>query len=173
MKKVIGLEKINSLSNNSIFLFQAKLEEVSINSAITSFGNGVFNRCESLTKINFSPTGNVSIGSETFYGCKLLPTSELEDLLAKATTIGSEAFRDCELLDDIVLGPNVTSIGEGAFTGCSSLETITFSTPAPPATLGTATQGIFGFYGNATEPAAPITNIILSHTPASEIKVNK
>ena len=43
----------------------------------------------------------------------------------KITSIGDEAFYDCENLTTVTIPESVTSIGDGAFEDCSSLESIT------------------------------------------------
>ena len=42
-----------------------------------------------------------------------------------ATSIGTEAFKDCAALVSVEVPNNITTIGKGAFQGCSSLESIT------------------------------------------------
>lgn len=53
---------------------------------------------------------------------------------AGVTTIGEDAFLECESLKSITLPESVTTIGGGAFCGCESLENITL--PAGVTTIG-------------------------------------
>jgi hypothetical protein len=52
------------------------------------------------------------------------------------TSIGEGAFRHCESLESITLPDGVTSIGEYAFDDCSSLTTVYSKNPTPPTWSG-------------------------------------
>lgn len=66
-----------------------------------------------------------SIESQAFYGTRL--TSGDMSSLTRLTTIGSEAFRDCEKMVDLVIPEAVTSIGSAAFKNCDNLESVTIN----------------------------------------------
>ena len=51
------------------------------------------------------------------------------------TSIGNNAFLDCEKLESVTIPASVTEIGAGAFAYCESLETITFSEDAQLTTI--------------------------------------
>lgn len=53
-------------------------------------------------------------------------TSQLEQIIIppSVTSIGQLAFANCRSLANLIIPPSVTSIGEAAFAGCSELETI-------------------------------------------------
>ena len=71
--------------------------------------------------ITFSGT-LTSIGNNAFKDCEYLRYIELPNTV---TSIGNNAFERCGNLSDIELPNTVTSIGEYAFSGCSSLTSIT------------------------------------------------
>ena len=112
--------------------FQSKIEEVTIGKN-AKFGLGVFQSCLNLKTVNMPEEGNVHFGEacfayniqlekidlskvdsviedETFYGCSLLKTANLENV----EYIGEYAFADCSSLNYLNI-PKVIKIGEGAF----------------------------------------------------------
>ena len=71
-------------------------------------------------KINI-PDSVTTIGEEAFAECESLTSIVIPD---SVTTIGGYAFDECESLTSVVIGDSVTTIGEGAFSGCESLTSI-------------------------------------------------
>ena len=61
------------------------------------------------------------IGSYAFYKCNLVAVT----IPNSVTSIGNNAFFDCDYLTSITIPNSVTSIGERAFEGCSGLTSIT------------------------------------------------
>ena len=80
------------------------------------------------------------VPAQAFKGCSNLKTFVFEtpcnSQVIKLDAIGQEAFYDCTSLTEIVIPRETTSIGDRAFCGCSSLQSISFSSSVPP-TLGT------------------------------------
>ena len=150
------------------------LSDIVILDGVTSIGEGVFSGCCSLSNIVI-PNSVTSIGDRAFWGCRSLkyisiPKSVIclngnpfygwigkleclspnfiyeDDILYNkdkskiisfrnqslesfiiptcVTSIGDSAFSDCSSLSDIVIPDSVTSIGDSAFSGCSSLSDI-------------------------------------------------
>ena len=65
-------------------------------------------------KINI-PDSVTTIGEEAFAECESLTSIVIPD---SVTTIGGYAFDECESLTSVVIGDSVTTIGEGAFNYC-------------------------------------------------------
>lgn len=86
---------------------------------VVQIGSGAFWACESLQSVNITGN-NVVINSEAFEGCKSLQSLSINS----AKSLGSEAFRSCISLTNLVLPDGLTSIGSNAFRDCSSLSTV-------------------------------------------------
>ena len=110
------------------------LTSITIGNSVTSIGNDAFRNCIGLTSIYY--TGDIASwcgisglryimsSSRTLYidGKKV----EGELIIPEGvTSIGSGAFRGCSGFTSVTIGNSVTRIGNSAFSGCSGLTSIT------------------------------------------------
>ncbi len=117
---------------------------------VTAIGEGAFYMCETIQSISI-PNSVTAIGYDAFYDCSSLSYNEYDNayylgnnenpylVLVKALNksiptctincdtklICSSAFQECGALTNITIPNSVTYIGENAFLGCCSLESIT------------------------------------------------
>ena len=68
--------------------------------------------------------GVTSIGSDAFWNCEKLASVIIPE---SVTSIGASAFRDCDDLMSIIIPNSVTNIDQGAFYSCSNLTNVTLS----------------------------------------------
>lgn len=114
-------EGVKNIDNYAFYLCSG-LTSIAIPSGCSSLGASAFEQCRSITTVSL-PTSLKTIGSSAFRHCSSLSAVNNTSYLK---TIESYAFADCPNLITISLG-SVTSIGNYAFNGCSSLTSITFS----------------------------------------------
>ena len=169
---------ITSIGKNA-FYGCSSLGSIEIPSSVTSIGDGAFYGCSSLTSIEI-PSSVTSIGEGVFADCSLLEViivnlhnskydsrdncnaiiETATNILISAckttiipssvTSIGEGAFAGCSSLTSIEIPSSVTSIGEGAFVYCSSLTSIEI-----PSSVTSIAEG--AFYGcSSLETAGPI-----------------
>ena len=84
------------------FADNTEITSVSIPESIETIGDGAFQGCESLTKVEFDDNANV-------------------------TSIGEGAFAGCNSLATVEIPASVTSIGKGAFDGCDNVNYVDLS----------------------------------------------
>ncbi len=134
------------------------LTSVTIPNSVTSIGSSAFYDCSNLTSVTI-PNSVTSIGGSAFEGCTGLTAVHINDIAAwckngfsnscsnplyyakhlylngeeikdltipeSVTSIGDYAFNGCTSLSSITIPNSVTSIGYYAFSGCRSLTSIT------------------------------------------------
>ena len=136
------------IDNGKLILFIGKdLTEYTIPDSVTSIGSGAFKDCSSLKSVKVANKDcydyfKDNVANITFYGANasddgrcLILDGKLERFSAKGvaeytipesiTSIGDYAFKGCSSLKSITIPNSVTSIGGGAFEGCRSLTSIT------------------------------------------------
>ena len=100
---------------------------IKIPETVTEIGGSAFNNCGKLESIEIPDTVTV-IGDSAFENCSSLSSVKLSKRLTK---IGNLAFCNCDALTSIEIPKSIqttryASGGKGSFSGCDSLQNITF-----------------------------------------------
>lgn len=146
--KVIGL---------AAFLRCSSIKSISVPDSVTSLGGAAFEGCTSLISFEM-PYYVTDLAQELFSGCTSLKAVTLS--VYDLGTVGQSAFHSCTSLETITL-PGITSIGNYAFFGCSSLSGIGLD----------ETLNSIGNYalGNCTS----LTDIVYANTATNWNKITK
>ena len=142
---------VTSIGDDAFYLCKS-LQSVTIPNSVTSIGDGTFCWCESLQSVTI-PNSVRNIGNHAFFGCnicfficnstyfqnddvclfnkdKTAIVSRIKDCVNyiipnSVTSIGDDAFSGCESLQSVTISNSVTSIGYEAFSRCTSLQCVT------------------------------------------------
>lgn len=96
-----------------------KLTTVTIPESVDSIGERVFQSCNGLKSVNYNAKN--CIGEFIFGNCEALQTVIFGD---SVQIIPANCFCECSSLTSLSIPESVTTIGNGAFMNCTSLETI-------------------------------------------------
>jgi hypothetical protein len=133
----------------SVFLgANANINDITIPSGVRTIGTGALSgalavknvylnaNLDNATTAIFSGTNTIEnvyfgkdvykIPNDAFKGCSKI--GEVDSVNVNA--IGTDAFQNCTLLNDLVIKEGFSSIASGAFTGCTGLGKVTFYTTA-------------------------------------------
>ena len=113
----------------SAFAGCSSVTEITIPDTVTTMGTSVFSGCNGLaelTVLKFYTSNSSNALPQMFgtYNGAEVPSS-LKKVTVKSGTIGSAAFKDCSSIVEIIFTEDVTSIAQGALSGCASLKTLT------------------------------------------------
>lgn len=112
----------------SAFSGCTKLIDVSFPATLTHVFANAFSGCTALQRVAFNE-GLIYIGDGAFKGCTYLGYNYVSDvngitLPSTVTNLGKNAFADCALLENVVLGAGITEIKTGTFANCTELVSV-------------------------------------------------
>ena len=151
LKNVTIPNSVTSIEDHTFSLCYS-LQSVTIPNSVTKIGDGAFSACFSLQSVTI-PNSVTKIGDGAFSACnicffickstyfqnddvclfnkdKTAIVSRIKDCVNyiipnSVTSIGDHAFGGCKSLQSVTIPNSVTNIGDGAFSGCKSLQSVT------------------------------------------------
>ena len=144
------------ISNHLIAAKNTLSGEYRIREGVKSIGGSAFSGCTSLTSITI-PDSVTSISESAFYNCTKLKRVDISSIKmwcgivfngtgANPLRNGAALYLNNEEVENLVIPDSVTSIGNCAFNGCTSLTSITI--PDSVTSIGASAFYITGYYNN-------------------------
>ncbi len=174
---------VKKIEENAFFLAQEKLTfskglqeigkgafaemknqmEIRIPMSVQKIEDNAFSGMPNLTTVEIPAGSQLTLmGSEVFANNIKLITATVGDNCALGE-LGKYAFKDCQKLTSFHAGKNsLTSIDEGAFSGCTALNNVVFDTPSKLKTIGTR-----AFNGATALTALTIPNTVTDIKPSA------
>ena len=138
---IIG-SSVHSIAQSAFYNQSAdSLRSVILPEGLTSIGDWGFGYLENLDSIVL-PSTLQTIGADAFYGSGLQKVT----IPAGVTTMGGQAFQNCDKLTSVTFEEGLTAIGTSAFTNCTALPEITI-----PESMQTISSGAFSGCTNLTK----------------------
>ena len=122
------------------FMGNQSIREIVIGDEVTTIEDFAFEGCSGLVSVTI-PHSVTNIGDNAFSGCNGLVTvtfhcdeikclyfgNSLKEVIIgdEVSSIGDYAFNNCTSLESVIIGNSVTSIGKSAFYGCINLTSLT------------------------------------------------
>ena len=121
---------ITCIGNNA-FRDCSDLPSITLGNSVTSIGDGAFNGCSGLTKVTINSNEIVSKDYSTSSPLRHIFGNQVKEYILgdEVQSIGQYAFSGCSGLPSITIPNSVTSIGDYAFQGCK-LTTVTINSNA-------------------------------------------
>ena len=150
-----SIEIPNSVTSigDRAFTLCSSLTSIEIPNSVTSIGDFAFSSCSSLTEIKVAPDNPVYDSRDN---CNAIIETKSNTLIAgcastiipsSVTSIGDEAFDGCSSLTSIEIPNSVTSIGDEAFYRCSNLK-IVINNSNLNITKGSTSFGYIAYYAD-------------------------
>ncbi len=131
-KNVVIPEDLNVMMiSEDAFKDNDTMETIVIPKTVMQIGKNAFENCSALREVYFEDTGDVAdcdisiIFQEAFKNCKNLEKVDLTSV--KIVTLGRECFAGCSSLKEIVALNKATTLSDGVFADCTSLDNIDLS----------------------------------------------
>ena len=207
---VVNADTSNPLTYaHNLYLNEKLVENLEIPDGVTSIGKSAFSGCSSLTSVTI-PDSVTSIGQGAFDNCKNLNRVDITDIAAwckisfwqdrygnysnplyyahnlylngelvenlvipdGVTSIGDYAFRGCTSLASITIPDSVTSIGDYAFSYCSSLNRVNITDIAAwcKISFGSYDSNPFSYADNLYLNGELVENLVISDSVTSAFK---
>ena len=141
-----------------------------IPNSVTSIGNAAFSGCTSLASINI-PNSVTYLGKDAFEGCSSLVKVEINNNAIVSKDYNTNPFIKeifGSQVEEYILGEDVTSIGEQAFSDCPNLTKVHLSNGVT--SIG---AGAFYFCGNLAEINIPASMTSIDQTAFTATRLTK
>lgn len=118
--------------NTNVFGWSRELTKVTIPANVTTLMNGSFRDSRKLAVIDDDDATITEIGDEAFMNDVLLPSAEVNGLIANLTTLNNSVFNGCTAVTEVNIPASVTTLKNLTFANCTNINRVTVNSATAP-----------------------------------------
>lgn len=118
--------------NTNVFGWSRELTKVTIPANVTTLMNGSFRDSRKLADIDDAAATITEIGDEAFMNDVLLPSAEVNGLIAHLTTLNNSVFNGCTAVTEVNIPASVTTLKNLTFANCTNINRVTVNSATAP-----------------------------------------
>ena len=118
--------------NTNVFGWSRELTKVTIPANVTTLMNGSFRDSRKLAVIDDDDATITEIGDEAFMNDVLLPSAEVNQLIAHLTTLNNSVFNGCTAVTEVNIPASVTTLKNLTFANCTNINRVTVNSATAP-----------------------------------------
>ena len=118
--------------NTNVFGWSRELTKVTIPANVTTLMNGSFRDSRKLAVIDDDDATITEIGDEAFMNDVLLPSAEVNQLIANLTTLNNSVFNGCTAVTEVNIPASVTTLKNLTFANCTNINRVTVNSATAP-----------------------------------------
>ena len=166
LTNVVIPDSITAISDG-VFYNCKSITDLTISNNTKSIGNSSFNGCQSLSSVRL-PSGIISIGENAFYGCSNLTSVYYggtvtdwcgiafnDSVFSNPLYYAHKLYISNTLVTDLIIPNSVRSVGQFAFSGCTSLSSVSVSSSV-------TSIGAYSFSGCSGLKSVSIANGVIT-----------
>ena len=125
------------------FAGASSITEVTVDEKVKKFDTDAFYGCSKISTVNYASVEQLmtmsygdGISNPLYYGGTPVASNMALGTLAFTKDISNNAFTNAKWLTEITIGPEVKTVGDNAFKGCSNLSKVNFTGTPTLQTIG-------------------------------------
>lgn len=152
----------------NVFGWSRELAKVTIPANVKTLMDGSFRDSKKLAVIDDAAATITEIGDEAFMNDVLLPSDEVNGLIANLTTLNNGVFNGCTAVTEVKIPASVTTLKNLTFANCTNINRVTVNSATAPSGYTVTNGEMKNAKGDTTDPFAAVVANHMTLTFANE-----